>query len=379
MGKQFNVTGTCIPKMHYMVDISKKLDKIIKLVENGEYFIINRPRQYGKTTSLYPLDKRLKDMEEYLSIKISFEAIDTESYSNAYSFLSSLMQQIKNYFRFSDNKRIYAYIKDQSSRITSLNEFSNFITDLVEYANKKIVLIIDEVDKSSNNQLFLDFLGMFRNKYLLRNEGKDYTFQSVILAGVHDVKNMKLKIRQDEEHKYNSPWNIASDFEVDMSFSKEEIETMLEDYISSTGVILDKEYFSDRLYFYTSGYPFLVSKLCKLIDEKLMKEGELFWKKEYIDIAVKLLLKESNTNFDTLIKNIENNKDLKDLIKKLIIDGSEITFNKDNPIIALGLTYGFFKGEEGKLKLHNRIYEQLIYDYMSSFIETSMKVSFYNV
>lgn len=73
-----------------------------------------------------------------------------------------------------------------------------------------------------------------------------------------------------------------------------------------------------------------------------------------MDIAVKLLLKESNTNFDTLIKSIENNKDLKDLIKKLIIDGSEITFNKDNPIIALGLTYGFFKGEEGKLKVEKR-------------------------
>ena len=84
--------------------------------------------------------------------------------------------------------------------------------------------MIDEVDKSSNNQLFLSFLGMLRNKYLLRNEGKDYTFHSVILAGVHDVKNLKVKIRPEEEQKYNSPWNIASDFEVDMSFSKEEID-----------------------------------------------------------------------------------------------------------------------------------------------------------
>lgn len=33
------------------------------------------------------------------------------------------------------------------------------------------------------------------------------TFQSVILAGVYDVKNLKRKIRPDEEHKVNSPWN----------------------------------------------------------------------------------------------------------------------------------------------------------------------------
>ena len=84
-------------------------------------------------------------------------------------------------------------------------------------------LIIDEIDKNSDNQLFLNFLGMLRNKYLLRNEGEDFTFQSVILAGVHDVKNLKLKLRADEERRYNSPWNIAVDFNMDMSFSKEEI------------------------------------------------------------------------------------------------------------------------------------------------------------
>lgn len=32
-------------------------------------------------------------------------------------------------------------------------------------------------------------------------------------------------------------------------------------------------------------------------------------------MAVKELLKEKNTNFDSLIKNIENNKDLKELVK----------------------------------------------------------------
>jgi hypothetical protein len=42
--KEFNVTGTCIPEMHYMVDISDKLDKVLKLIQKGKYFVINRPR-----------------------------------------------------------------------------------------------------------------------------------------------------------------------------------------------------------------------------------------------------------------------------------------------------------------------------------------------
>ncbi|MBE6058144.1 AAA family ATPase, partial [Clostridium sp.] len=310
MQKRFNVTGTCIPEKHYMVDISNKLDSILKLVNNEEYFIINRPRQYGKTTTLYLLEKRLNSMEEYLPIKISFEAIDTEGYSEVKKFLSSIMMQMVNYFRFSTNKEMYKFIKNHENKITTMNEFNSFITDLIEFAEKKVVLIIDEVDKSSNNQLFLDFLGMLRSKYLLRNEGRDYTFHSVILAGVHDVKTLKLKIRSDEEHKYNSPWNIASDFDVEMSFSIDEIKTMLDDYVGNKKVDLNKEYFAEKLYFYTSGYPFLVSKLCKIIDEKIMDENELKWEKNYLELAVKELLNESNTNFDSLIKNIENNKEL---------------------------------------------------------------------
>lgn len=55
-------------------------------------------------------------------------------------------------------------------------------------------------------------------------------FHSVILAGVHDVRNIGQKIRPDTEHRMNSPWNIAAAFRVDMSFSAEEIAGMLAAY-----------------------------------------------------------------------------------------------------------------------------------------------------
>lgn len=50
MDRFFNVNGDCKPGQHYMVDIRAKLDEIKKMVERGEYFTINRARQYGKTT-----------------------------------------------------------------------------------------------------------------------------------------------------------------------------------------------------------------------------------------------------------------------------------------------------------------------------------------
>ena len=377
MKKRFNVTGTCIPEKHFMVDVSDKLKNIVNLIDDEEYFIINRPRQYGKTTTLFLLNKILNNNEEYLPIKISFEGIGDSVFCKENSFSKVFLKiVVKNLLL--KNKELALFLEDEENKIEDLNDLSNTITKLIIKANKKVVLMIDEVDKSSNNQLFLSFLGMFRNKYLLRNEGEDITFHSVILAGVHDIKSLKIKIRNDEEHKYNSPWNIASDFDVDMSFSIEEIKTMLDDYVKNKSVELDETYFSERLYFYTSGYPFLVSKLCKIIDEKIMIENELKWDKEYMDMAVKELLNESNTNFDSLIKNIENNKDLKELIKKIIIDDYEIIYNQDNFVITMATTYGIFKNSNGKVKIHNRIYAQRIYNYMSSLIETTTNVGFYN-
>lgn len=377
MEKKFNVTGTCIPSRHYIVDTSKKIDKVINFIQNEEYFIINRPRQYGKTTTLFLLEKSLNKKVDYFVIFISFEGIGDLIFEDETKFCKGFLNILKRTVEL-ESLEIADFIDKEKKRIENLDDLSSFITRLVKNINKKAILMIDEVDKSSNNQLFLSFLGMLRNKYLLRNMGKDYTFHSVILAGVHDIKNLKVKIRPEEEQKYNSPWNIAADFDVDMSFSAEEIGTMLDDYVENKAVELDKEYFSERLYYYTSGYPFLVSKLCKIIDEKIMKEDRLVWDKEYMDLAVKEILRDSNTNFDSLIKNIENNEELKILVKRIILDSDAIAYVADNPIINLGITYGIFKNENNKVKINNRIYEQRIYNYMSSLVETSVSIGPYN-
>ena len=60
MANFFFITGRCFPKLHYMADVSKKLEQTLRMVESEDYFIINRPRQYGKTTTLYSLAEMLR-------------------------------------------------------------------------------------------------------------------------------------------------------------------------------------------------------------------------------------------------------------------------------------------------------------------------------
>lgn len=53
--KEFNTTAICIPELHYMVDTTEKIRQIEKLIAHGDYFTINRARQYGKTTTISTL------------------------------------------------------------------------------------------------------------------------------------------------------------------------------------------------------------------------------------------------------------------------------------------------------------------------------------
>jgi hypothetical protein len=132
--------------------------------------------------------------------------------------------------------------------------------------DKKVVLLIDEVDQTSHNRFFIRFIGMLREKFLLRREDMDDTFHSVIFAGVYDIKNIKLNLIEEGKHvpsatenrTINSPWNIAVDFTVDMSFNPSEISTMLAEYEADHNVGMDIAVIAEEIYRYTSGYPFMV-------------------------------------------------------------------------------------------------------------------------
>jgi hypothetical protein len=222
--------------------------------------------------------------------------------------------------------------------------------------------MIDEVDKSSDNQIFLSFLGLLREKYLRWQQGKDVTFQSVVLAGVYDVKTLKLKLHPQEESKYNSPWNIAVDFQINMSFSVKDIESMLTEYEYEHQTGMDILDVATILYEYTSGYPYLVSRICQLVDERVIgiaqfPDAASAWTKEGLLFAIKLLLKEPNTLFDDMTKKLLDYPQLKEMIQNILFSGVDFPFKREMPLIDLGVTFGFLKDRDGIVAVSNRIFE----------------------
>jgi hypothetical protein len=213
---------------------------------------------------------------------------------------------------------------------------------------------------------------MLREKYIRRATRQVPTFLSVILVGVYDVRNLKLKLRPDEVHQYNIPWNIAVSFDVDMSFSVSEIGSMLAEYEREHHTGMNEAEVAKRIYSYTNGYPFLVSALCKI-----MQEEGLPWEKHGVDEAENRILKEKSTLFDDIIKNLVNYPSFGKLVKEIILDGERITFNPYNGDIDMGLMFGFLSDHDGVIRVSNVIFETLILNYYISITQTQEKMQQY--
>ena len=353
MERYFNITGCCNPQEHYMVNLDSRLAQIKKMVDKGQYFSINKGRQYGKTTILKALREYLKN--DYVVISMDFQFVSTSEFATENSFVKAFARLLWSRYHREMPSEIEKQIKQMKSSLDYI-EADLFVTlsEWCEMSSKPIVLMIDEVDSASNNQVFLDFLAQLRGYYLERTEFP--TFQSVILAGVHDIRNLRQKIRPDAEHKHNSPWNIASNFDIDMSFSVNDIAGMLTEYKQDHHTVMDIQKLSQLIYAYTSGYPVLVSSICKYLDEKFS------WKTEHVSDAVKLILKENNALFESLINKIEDNQELYDYLYQILILGRKISYNPDDSVIRLAMMYGFLKEENGSVVIANRIFETRLYN-----------------
>lgn len=163
-----------------------------KMVDRGEYFCINRGRQYGKTTTLRFLKKALDS--EYTVFSISFEGMGDSSFASLEACGKAFFEKIQEVVDYEEAN----YLNDETKAF--INELIDFedekklslaISKLCKINSAPIVIIIDEVDQAGNYESFIKFLGLLRDKFLNRETRP--SFQSVILAGVYGCQKLKVE------------------------------------------------------------------------------------------------------------------------------------------------------------------------------------------
>ena len=362
--KTFNTAGTCRPNEHYMVDITERVEIIRKMVAKGDYFCINRGRQFGKTTTLKAISNTLSN--EYCIFSISFEAVEDACFKDENHLYAKFISILARSFMWTPlegldsavAEMIVEYSKNHKTECPS-DDLEFLISSICHQNSKPIVLLIDEVDQAGNHPSFLKFLGLLRGMYLNRDVVP--TFLSVILAGVYDIKNLKLKMRPEDQHQYNSPWNIAVPFDVDMSLSAEGIAGMLAEYKADNGLNFDETAVAQMIREYTSGYPFLVSRICQIIDAE-----KWTWDKDGVLKAVNKILTEGSTLFDDIAKKLDEFPELERTIRGILFNGYRYSFNYYDKATNLALMFNFVKRQDGAFAVACRMFEIWFYEYFIS-------------
>lgn len=364
MMRYFNTEGLCIPGEHYMVRLDDRLKKIKRLyVDRGKYFVINRGRQYGKTTTLRALEKYLKD--EYLVVSLDFQGISTEEYRDEYTFTRAFARMFTETL-----KRQSIGIEDMCNELPenreqrkTLSELFVWLSGICKTSSKPVVMMIDGMDSALRNQVLVDFLAQLRAGYMRREKGS--AFQSVILAGVRDIRNLAEEIRPYAEYRCSSPWNIAAEFRIDMSFSEEQITDMLKEYEADHRTGMDVMVVAKEIHQYTLGHPYFVSAICKCLDEDIPdrdRSGAILsvWNEEGIAEAVKLIIMKNTPIFDDIIKQFGVCKELKNLTEEILNKGRWVSFCPAQKVTGLGIMCGFLKEKDNYVVISNRIFERYL-------------------
>jgi len=306
--------------------------------------------------------------KEYTVISLDFQLLGNADFETEQTFVEAFSSQVlENAEDIPEDIRI----RLESFASNALNKWKlrhlfGTLSSWCCMLQKKIVLMIDEVDSAANNQVFLDFLAQIRGYYL--NRDVKPTFQSVILAGVYDVKNIKRKIRPEDVHKMNSPWNIAADFDVVMSFSESGVKGMLCEYEKDYHTGMNLEEIAGLLYDYTSGYPYLVSRICKLMDEKIagshaFRDRTAAWTRLGFLESVRMLLSENNTLFESLMGKLIDYPELRQTLYSLLFAGEVVAYNVLDQSMNDAIMFGFVRKQNSTIIVANRIFEILLYNY----------------
>lgn len=138
-----------------MVKLDDRLKKIREeYVDEGAYFVINRGRQYGKTTTWRALAEYLKD--DYLVLSMDFQMMSTANFANEQTFVMSFIGYIEDLF-FMEEELVQMV---QTEALQDLRDFKKqeektmkemfaCLSSICKIAQKSIVLMIDEVDSAS--------------------------------------------------------------------------------------------------------------------------------------------------------------------------------------------------------------------------------------
>jgi hypothetical protein len=350
--RYFNTAGPCNPVDHYMLSPERRLPSVRELIDRKLYYILHAPRQSGKTTLVEALAKSLTEEGRFVALHATCETGQMAG--------DDIERGVRAVLRGIEMKavRLPEEIRpeplDRFEAVEPESRLATYLSAWCQRSGRPVVLFLDEIDALHDGTL-LSVLRQLRANYSDRPARFP---QSVALIGLRDVRDYRVRIREDKDSLgTSSPFNIKVESLTLRNFTADEVAELYEQHTAETGQLFTPEA-KALAYELTRGQPWLVNALARQAVEVLVPDSRQPVDAPQIDRAKEILIERRDTHLDSLIDRLREPR-VRRILEPILTGGllppdlldDDVQFVKDLGLVASG---------PAGLEIANPIYREVI-------------------
>ena len=335
--RRFNTEGPVRPDDHYAIAPLTRVDvgELLDLIRAKRYFVLHAPRQTGKTSALLALRDLLNEAGEVLCVYANFE-VGQAMRENLEQALRALLDELASRAFAAGDGFLEDAWPDVLAKSGPGGALRGALTRWAAASPKPLVLLIDEIDSLVGDTL-LSVLRQLRAGYDRRPEGFP---QSVVLCGVRNIRDYRIRSSSGEVITGGSPFNIAAKSLRLGDFTEAETRALVAQHTAETGQPFAPEAL-DAVWEQTQGQPWLVNALCAeaCFDNKAGRDRSRTITADNIFAAREELILSRRTHLDQLAHKLEEDR-VRRVIEPLLSggdvrhDGRDLEYARDLGLIA---------------------------------------------
>ena len=304
----FNTEGPVRPDNHYAVPPLSRMDteELLDLIRAKRYCVLHAPRQTGKTSALIALRALLNSGEagDFRCVNVNVEVGQVARDDTARGMRAVLGSLADSALLQGDDYPAGTWL-DVLTDMGPENALKGLLTRWCMANPTPLVLLVDEIDSLVGDTL-LSVLRQLRAGYQQRPEGFP---QSIVLCGVRDIRDYRIRSSAGEVVTGGSPFNVAAKSLRLGDFTEAETRALMAQHTEETGQRFSPAAF-DAVWTQTRGQPWLVNALCAgaCFDDKAGRDRSRTIEVDAIHAAREELILSRRTHLDQLAHKLEEER-----------------------------------------------------------------------
>ena len=318
----FNTEGPVRPDDHYAIPPLERMDvdELLGLIRAKRYFVLHAPRQTGKTSALIALRDLLNSgrVGNLRCVDVNVEVAQVAR-DDVAEGMRAILSSLAMSAQLLGDDYLEGMWPDTLAEAGANNALRQVLARWCAANPTPLVLLVDEIDALVGDTL-LSVLRQLRAGYQQRPGGFP---QSVVLCGVRDIRDYRIRSSSGEVIAGGSPFNVAAKSLRMGDFTEAETRALMAQHTEETGQRFSPSA-QEAVWTQTRGQPWLVNALCAgaCFDNKAGRDRSRVIETHDVHAAREELILSRRTHLDQLAHKLEEERVRR--VVEPILSGGEV-------------------------------------------------------